>query len=319
MRPADRILLLALGCVWGSSFLWTELGLRGFSPVQVVLGRLTVGGIVLLLAVRIVGVRLPRSPGMWGHLAVMAVIANIVPYFLFSWGQEEIPSGLAGVLNASTPLFTLVVASMALREERLGVFKIVGLLIGFGGVVLVVGPWEVDSAAGPLVRQLACVAAAACYAVGFVYTRRFLTGRGVGPMALAAAQISLAAAILWLLTPFVGRGAPTWSVAPVAGVVILGLGGTGLAYLLFFKLVGAIGATATSLVTYVIPVVAVILGVVVLGEPLRWNLFAGGAVVVLGVGVVEGRIGVAKGVDVPATGRPAVPPAAGTRGGRDVR
>ena len=290
-----RLGLLAL--IWGSSFTLIKIALEGLSPIQIVLVRLVTAAVVLLLIVRLRRLRLPRERGLWAHLAVLGIVANIVPFFLIGWGEQRITSGLAGVLNGTTPLFTMAFAAAALPEERLHRLRAVGLLIGFLGVVLVVGPWDQNPLTSSLPGQLACLGASACYGTAFVYTRRFVAGRHP-PMVLAAAQITMAAALLTLLAPVVARTPVTLSPSVVASGLLLGAFGTGAAYLLYYRLVTDAGATSASMVTYLIPVVAVTLGVVALAEPVTWNLFAGAAVVIAGVATAEGRI---PGLRTPAT------------------
>jgi drug/metabolite transporter (DMT)-like permease len=286
---ASLVRLGVLASIWGASFLLIELALAGLSPIQIVLGRLTAGALVLagIVAVR----RLPLPRGVvWAHLVVMGLVANILPFFAFGWGQERITSGLAGVLNGTTPLFTLAFAIAALPEERLQRARTAGLLIGFAGVVVVVGPWDQNPLTSSIPGQLACLGAAACYGVSFVYTRRFLAGLGHPPVVMAASQLGVAATMLWLAAPLVARQPMDLDALVVGSVLALGAIGTGLAYLLYYRLITDSGATAASMVTYLIPIVAVALGVVVLSEPVGWNLFAGAAVVILGVAVAEGRL-----------------------------
>ncbi len=294
MSRATAARLAVLALVWGSSFLLIKLALEGLTPIQVVLGRLVAGAGVLGVIVRLRRQPLPRTAALWGHLALMGIVANIVPFFLFAWGEQRISSGLAGVLNGTTPLFTLAIAMGALPEERLSAQRAGGLLLGFAGVVLVVGPGlgpeGADGLLGSVPGQLACLAAAACYGVAFVYTRRFLAGSGFPPLALSACQLGAASAMLAVLAPVVARTPVQLTLSVVASVAVLGAVGTGLAYLLFYRLIGDAGATTVSMVTYLIPVVAVILGIIVLGEPLTWNVFAGAAVVIVGVALAEGRL-----------------------------
>ena len=285
---AARLVLLAL--IWGASFLFIELALRGLSPMQIVLGRLLAGSAVLLAILAIRRQPLPRDGVVWGHLALLALVANIAPFFLYGWGQERITSGLAGVLNGTTPLFTIAFALGALPEERLSRARAAGLLLGFLGVILVIGPWDQNPLTSSIPGQLACLGAALCYGISTVYARRFLTGRGTPVLSLSAAQVLIGTVIMLAAAPWLARGPVTLAPEVVASVLLLGGVGTGAAYLLYYRLIGDAGATSTSMVTYLIPVVAVTLGVVVLSEPVSWNLFAGAAVVILGVAVAEGRL-----------------------------
>jgi len=296
--------LAALAGIWGASFLLIKLGLDGLSPAQIVLGRLVLAAAVLLVVVAVRRQPLPPTPAVWGHVTLMGVVANIVPFYLFAWGEQRISSGMAGVLNGTTPLFTLLIAMAALSDERWSLTRVVGLLVGFVGVVLVVAPWN-DSGANALSGQLACLGAGACYGVAFVYTRRFLTNRGLSALALSAAQLSMAALLLLLAAPVVAATPVRLSPSVVGSVVVLGAVGTGFAYLLYYRLITEAGAMSASMVTYLIPVVSVILGVVVLSEPLGWNVFVGAGIVIVGVAVAEGRLG-----SGPAAGASAAPAAA---------
>jgi drug/metabolite transporter (DMT)-like permease len=283
-----RLLLLAL--IWGSSFLLIKLALEGLTPIQIVLVRLTAAAAVLLAITAARRQHLPREARLWAHLFAMGIVANIIPFFLFGWGEERITSGLAGVLNGTTPLFTMAFAAAALPEERFHRVRAVGLLIGFAGVVLVVGPWDQNPLTSSIPGQLACLGAATCYGIAFVYTRRFVAGRGYPPAVLATSQLTAAATTLLVLTPLVARGPVTLTPTVVLSALTLGAVGTGAAYLLYYRLLTDAGATSTSMVTYLIPVVAVVLGVVVLAEPVTWNLFAGAVVVIAGVAIAEGRL-----------------------------
>jgi len=290
VSKANLARLGALALAWGASFLFIELALEGLSPLQIVLGRLSAGAAVLWSILALRRHELPRGLQLWGHLLVLGIVGNIIPFSLFGFAQERVTSGLAGVLNGSTPLFTLLVAVAALPEERFSATRGLGLGLGFAGVVLVVGPWDANPLTSSIPGQLACLGASACYAVAFVYTRRFVSGSGYPPSALAAGQLGAAAVALWLAAPLIARGEVDLTVTVVASTVALGAIGTGVAYLLYYRLIAEAGATSTSMVTYLIPVVAVVLGVIVLREPIGWNLFAGAAVVILGVAVAEGRL-----------------------------
>jgi drug/metabolite transporter (DMT)-like permease len=287
---ANLVRLGVLALIWGASFLLIAFALEGLSPIQIVLGRLSAGALVLAGIVAVRRLPMPRTPSTWGHLALMGVVANIIPFFLFGWGQERITSGLAGVLNGSTPLFTLVFAIAVLPEERLRASRAAGLLLGFVGVVIVIGPWDQNPLTSSVPGQLACLGAAACYGMAFTYTRRFLARLGHSPVVLAAGQLGMATLILWLASPVVARDPMAVTPTVLASVVALGAVGTGLAYLLYYRLITDAGATTASMVTYLIPIVAVALGIVVRSEPVGWNLFAGAAVVILGVATAEGRL-----------------------------
>lgn len=287
-----RLGLLAL--IWGSSFLLIVYALEGLSPPQLVLGRLVTGTVVLLGVVAARRARLPREPVLWAHLAVMGVGGNVIPYWLFAFAGERISSGLAGILNATTPLFTLLVAMAATRVgwsgERLTRDRVAGLALGFAGVVVIVAPWAPGALAGSLSGQLAALIASAWYAVAFVYTQRFITPSGYSALVLAAGQLVCATAVLTVLSPLVARTPVQLTPTVLGSVLVLGALHTGIAYQIYYRLVAEAGATSASMVTYLLPVVAVVLGIVVLDEPLRWNAGMGALVVLAGVALAEGRL-----------------------------
>ena len=309
MSRRSLIQLIVLALVWGASFLFIKLALEGLSPTQLVLGRLVAAVIVLLVIVAVTRVPLPRGWAVWGHLALMGIVANIVPFFLFAWAEERVTSGMAGILNGTTPLFTLAVAVAASTEEHLSPQRLAGFLLGFVGVVVVVGPWRPDGGVNEISGQLACLAAAACYGVAFVYTRRFLSQRGLAPLALSAGQLGVVAVLVGLTAPFTATDAMTLTPSVLGSILALGAGGTGLAYLLYYRIISDVGATTASLVTYLIPIVAVFLGVIVQDDPLTWNIFAGALVVIAGAAIAEGRL-----APRPITEAPVVPAPEEVRG-----
>jgi drug/metabolite transporter (DMT)-like permease len=284
---AARFLLLA--GLWGSSFTLIKVSLEGLTPGQLVLSRLVLGAIVLLAIATLRGVRLPTSYGTLRHIAVAALLGNVAPFLLLSYGERSAGAGMAGVLIGATPLVTLTIAAVALPTEAVSRRKLTGLIVGFVGVVLVVGPWR--AAGGSIGARIACLAAAFSYAAGFVYVRRFLSPRGLAPLALAASQLVAAAALQAIVTPFLSWHTPQVSLRVGASIIVLGLLGTGLAYVLYFRLIGEVGATTASAVNYVVPVFAVLVSVILLGEPVTWNLAVGGLVVLAGVGYAENRLG----------------------------
>ncbi|MGW7276160.1 DMT family transporter [Streptomyces sp. NPDC054864] len=283
--PARFILLAAL---WGSSFTFIKVSLEGLTPSQLVLSRLFMGALMLVIVAAISKVALPRSVEMWGHYAGAALFGNVIPFLLLSYGEKTTSAGMAGVLIGGTPLLTLTVATLALPQERATLRKVVGLAAGFVGVVLIIGPWG-DRLGSPS-GQMACLGAALSYAIGFVYVRKFLSPRGVKPLAGAASQLIAATVIQAAVTPFLDWGTPDLTGRVTAGVVALGLLSTGLAYILYFRLINDMGAVTASAVNYVVPVAAVVVGVLVLDEPVTWNLVVGGLVVLIGVGYAENRV-----------------------------
>jgi drug/metabolite transporter (DMT)-like permease len=285
-RSLARLALLAL--LWGSSFLWIKLALAGLSPVQLVLGRLVLGAAVLVVAMRLRRLRLPRDRTTWLHLAVAALVGNVLPYLLFAVGEQTVSSSLAGALNATTPLWTLGIGLAARTERRMTTLRLVGLLTGFGGALVILAPWNA-SGNGAVGGALACLGAAASYGLSYVYMGRQLAGRGLAPLVLSAAQLTAATGLLALVAPVAGL-APVQLTAPVlVAVGILGALGTGAAYVLNYRLITDEGPTATSTVTYLLPVVAVVLGIVFLHEPAAAHLLVGTGVVLVGIALVQRR------------------------------
>jgi len=277
--------LAVLGGVWGTSFLFIKVALEGISPLQVSLGRSALGAAALWLLVAARRLPLPRDLRLWGHIAALSVVSNVIPFIGFAWAGERVSSGVSGVYNATTPLMTLVVAIAVLPEERATRARVGGLLLGFTGVVVVLGPWRGADQDNLISGQLAALGAAASYGLAFNYARRFLSRAGLPAVVLATCQLSMATVLLAAVTPLLGWTPMTLTARVVWAMLALGVLGTGFAFIVYHGLIRDIGATSASMVTFIIPLVAVALGVVVLDEPLGWNLFVGGAVVIAGVAV----------------------------------
>ena len=284
-----QVAFIILAGIWGCSFFFIKVGLEGLNPVQVAFGRCLIGAITLVAIATLSRTRLPRTASTWRHLFVMAALMNVVPFILFSYGETQVSSILAGIINGATPLSTLAVVLMAFPEEEPTPSRVVGLLIGFAGILVVVGIWN-GLGSGQLPGVLACVGAIAGYGVSFPYGRRHLSGLADGPVSLATGQI-LAAALL-LLPLVLLSGGTTGPITPGIVFSMIGLGalGTGVAYVLNYRIVAAAGATTASTVTYLTPLVAILVGLAFLNEPLSWNEPIGGLVVILGVAVSQGRL-----------------------------
>ncbi len=280
----------ALAVLWGSGFLLIKIALEGMSPIQIVLGRLLAAAVVMLVVVAYRREALPRRLVPWAHLTVMAVVTNIAPYFLFAWAEQHINSGLAGVLNATTPLFTLLFA-VSTHTERLTAARVVGLVVGFLGVVVLAAPWHDGGIGSSLLGVGASLLASASYAASYVYARRFLSARQFSPLVLSTGQMVAGAVLLAALAPGVALQPMTLTMSVVVSVVVLGVVGTGVAYVLNYRLIADEGATAASTVTYLLPFVAVLLGFLILAEPVGWNLAVGALIVLVGVALSEGRLG----------------------------
>jgi drug/metabolite transporter (DMT)-like permease len=277
-----RSRFVALTLIWGASFLFIKIGIEALAPMQVALGRMAFGTLVLLAVTALRRERLPRGGRIWAHLAVAAALLNVIPFTLFAYAEQRIPTALASIGNATTPLFTLLVAMVALPEERPTWQRGLGLLLGFAGVTVVLGAWRGLGAGPDLAGMLLTLAASALYGVGGVYLRRYLSGSGYSSLALSAGQLLAGTLQLALLTPLLTRAPATLPARVVLAVFALGAFGTGIAYLLQYGLIRAAGATMASTVTYFIPVVSIVIGVVLLGERLTWNAPLGAAIIVGG-------------------------------------
>lgn len=286
---------VTLAVVWGSSFLLIKVALDGLNPAQLVLGRLVAGAVALVVTMLVTRRRWPRGLATWGHLLVVALVLCVVPFLLFSWAGQYLPSGLSSIYNASTPIMTAVAAGALLPGERLDARQRWGIALGALGVVVIVGPWSYlgdGSLAGSLPAQLACLGATACYGLGITWLRRFVQGRGHDAVTIAASQVVLAAVVMVVLAPVLGGfGSATLTTPVVAATVALGALGTGLAYVWNTRVIERWGAQRASTVTYLTPVVGVLLGVRVLDERLRWNEPVGGVLVVLGILVAQRVLG----------------------------
>ncbi|MGK4580137.1 DMT family transporter [Kitasatospora sp. HPMI-4] len=278
---------VALSAIWGASFALIKVAVdAGVPPVWVALWRCVLGAAALWLILAVRRETVPRDARAWAHSAVVAVLLNAAPFVLFSFGETRISSVLAGVWNATTPLFTLLFALVTAGGERPGPRRAAGLALGFAGALVVLGVWR-GIGSGQLAGSLACLGAAACYGAGFAYTRRFLSDLPHSTTCLATLQISCATAELALIAPAVA-GAPHWpGVSPALSLLVLGALGTGVAYILNLHLVRTAGTTVAATVTYVIPLWSTALGALLLAEPVHWNTALGGLLVVVAVALTR--------------------------------
>ncbi|MFC9089746.1 DMT family transporter [Nocardiopsis dassonvillei] len=290
-----RAKFVLLSLIWGMSFLFIKIGAEVLSPMQLTLGRMATGALPLLAVLLLRGGRLPRSPRLWGHMFVAALLLNTVPFTLFGYAAQLIPSALMGIVNASTPLFGVVFSMLLLSDERPDRDRVLGLGIGFLGVLTVFGVWrslgEVAVSDGDAVLgMLFVVGATVCYGIGTPYLRRFVAGSSHGALELSTLQLLLGSVPLVLLVPLFTEmpTGVTWQV--VAAVSTLGVFGTGVAYILQYAVVREAGATVATTVTYVAPVVAIAAGVVLLDETLSWNQPLGAVVIILGAALCQGVI-----------------------------
>jgi drug/metabolite transporter (DMT)-like permease len=290
VAPRYVVMLLALGAIWGASYLFNEIALRDLEPAALIEGRFLVGLAFLVPAVSLATGRAAALAGLraapW-RLAVVALLNAVAPFLLIAWGQQWIDSGLTGILLASSPLFTALVATTYHREERATGLRLAGVLVGFVGVALLLG---VQPASGrdALLGAVAVVGAALLYSVSGLYIGRRLGD--VPPLAVAVGT-TLWAALLTLPLALLVWPDETPGLGPVAAVVVLGVGGTGVAYILYFALIGGAGASRAILVNYLIPTMAVAYGVALLDEPLTLSMVAGLALILAGVSLGTGVLG----------------------------
>lgn len=269
---------LVLAAIWGSSFLCIKVLVEVWAPLHVALGRVGLGAVVLVALLAVRGGALPREARVWGHVAVVGLLMNAIPFTLFAYGETKVSSILAGLWNATTPLWTLVFVLALVPAERPDRQRLAALAGGFAGVVVLLGPWQ-GLGSDELLGHVACMGAAACYGLGVPYTRRTLSVRPEGGVSLAAAQLLGATAMLAVLAPLSGAPSFALGAGALASLLVLGVLGSGVAYVLMHAIIRAAGPTTFSTVTYLIPVVSTALGVAVLAEPLGWNEPAGAAVV----------------------------------------
>ncbi|NDH61101.1 MAG: DMT family transporter [Alphaproteobacteria bacterium] len=286
------IWLVSLSVLWGGSFFFAKVAVAELRPLTVVFGRVALAAFALNLSLWLTGQSLFRRETPWAAFIFMGLLNNLIPFSLIFWGQTHIASGLASILNATTPLFTLVVAHVTTRDERINGAKVAALLTRFTGVVFLVGPDLLVGDRSGLAGQLVCLAAALSYAFAGVYGRRFQS-MGVSPMQAAAGQVSASAMLILPIMLLVDRpwtlpATPSASVwAALAGLALLS---TALAYVLYFRILAATGATNLLLVTFLIPLTAILLGTVFLGEHLVERHFAGMTLIGAGLAVLDGRI-----------------------------
>lgn len=283
-NPASYLRLGTLALLWGSSFLLIKIALDALSPVQIAFARIVLGALVLLLLCTLRGIQL-RGHQLWRHVVVAALFASTLPWVLFGVGEQTVNSGLTGVLNATTPLWTVLFGLIFGGQRSLPPARFAGLGLGFAGVMLIFAPWQGDL---PGWGALACLGAAASYGVGYVYIGRNLTSatlrdRGVSPLAVAALQMTASSGLAVFTLPVGGLQPVHLAVLPLLAITVLGVAGTGFAFALNYRLISDEGATTASTVTYLMPAVSVFLGWLVLGEHLGLRVLAGMAVVLIGV------------------------------------
>lgn len=284
-------MLLVLAVLWGGSFFFHDIAVRELPSFTLVWLRVAIAALALLLALRLLGQRMPGQGDVWMAFVGMGLLNNVVPFVLIVWGQHHIASGLAAILNATTPLFTVLVAHLLTPDERLTPLKLAGVVVGLAGAVAMVGPDALAGLGTDVTAQVACLAGALAYALAGIFGRRFKR-MGITPLATAAGQVSASTMLLLPLMLLVDR---PWTLAMPpsttwAAVLGVGLLSTALAYVLYFRILAAAGATNLLLVTFLIPLSAILLGVSVLGETLLLRHLGGMMLIGAGLACIDGRL-----------------------------
>jgi drug/metabolite transporter (DMT)-like permease len=280
---------IALGITWGCSFIFIKLGLEFLTPIGVAFGGAALGALTLVTFARIKNIALPREIKTWAHLTFPAMTLNVIPGYLFPVAEQDVTSILAGIINAVTPLMTLIAMMLVFRSEKVTRAQLIGLFLGFAGVLTLLGAWR-GLGANPLSAVLALLLSVTCYGVSFPYSRKFILPLGLRPEAAAATQLVIASFILLPFYLMDGIAKDDYQPGPVLAMLALGIFGRGFAYIWNFQIMSAAGSAIASSVTYVTPVVAVIVGIIFLGEGVTWYEPVGGAIVLLGAAIAQGRI-----------------------------
>jgi len=279
---------LALGFVWGCSFIFIKLGLEFLTPVGVAFGRCALGAMTLLLIAKVRGISLPTERKTWFVLWVVSILLNVFPGILFAYAEQRVTSVLAGIINACTPLATLIFILLIFRSEKIAIHQVIGLTLGGIGVLTVLGIWKgigSSSAAG----VFALLAAITCYGLSFPIIKKYLSPLNLRAEALAASQVTAAAVTLLPFYLIDGIAKDEYRTGPILAMVALGVFGSGIAYIWNFQIVERAGSSIASSVTYLTPVVAVFVGWIFLGEHISWHEPVGGAIVLLGAATSQGR------------------------------
>jgi drug/metabolite transporter (DMT)-like permease len=291
MNRSDWLTLIALAVIWGAAFLFISVAVREVEPMTYVWLRLTMAAAAMWLFLWWRGEKagLPRT--IWGSIAVLALFNNAIPFVLFGWGQTHIASGLAAILNSTTPIWGVVVAHLYTDDEKLSGRKLAGVLLGFGGVTVMIGPALLGSLGNNVLAQLACLTAALCYAFAGVWARRY-RGMGVSPISVTTGQLSAGALMMLPFALLVDR---PWldampSLTALGAIAALAVVCSAFAYILYFRLIDRAGATNALLVTLLVPPVAIVLGALVLNEVIEPRDFAGLGLIALGLAAIDGRL-----------------------------
>ncbi len=285
------LLIGILSILWGGAFFLIEVGLRSYPPITLVFMRLVLAVPPMWIAMRLMGQRLPSQARVWGLLAVVGALNCALPFILFFWGQQYLDSGYASILNATTPLWGVITAHFLTSDEKATPARILGVLIGMAGIVVMVGPEAMKGLSNNLLAQIACIISTIFYSFAAIYGRR-LSQTELTPMAVATGQTMMAAL---MMVPVVVLVDQPWTMATprldstLAGLT-LALFSTALAYTLYFRLIDRSGASNAQLVAFLMPILAVILGIAFLGESLSGGQIVGAALIAIGLAILDGRL-----------------------------
>lgn len=285
MKLKHWLVFLLLGGIWSSSFLWIKIAVQEVGPITLVAFRVLFGLLFTIIVVFFQRTQLPRTFKEWSPLLLLGIVNVAVPFFLISWGEKSIDSAVAAILDATVPLFTIVIAHVALHDDKMTVPKVLGLLTGFAGVVVLMSK-DIGASAGSILGQGAVVLASVFYAGSSVYARR--STENMPGILRSAGPLFSSTAVMWLATFVIEKPLkiPQLSITWIA-LLWLGILGSGFAFILSYYLIHEIGPTRTTMVTYIFPLGGVILGVVFLGEQLSWQLLVGAALVIASLAVAN--------------------------------
>ncbi len=284
-------MLLTLSLLWGGSFFFVEVIISELPPLTVVFLRVVLAAIALWLFALVIGLRPPMTIGAWTAFLIMGLLNNVIPFTLIVWGQTHIASGLASILNATTPLFTVIVAGFLLVDERTTSMKLVGVIIGFIGVILMIGPSALSGLETDVLAQIAVLGAAVSYAFAGVFGRRF-KAMGIDPVVTAAGQVTASSLVLAPVAIYIDRpfSLEIPGIEVITSIIGLAILSTAVAYILYFRILASAGATNLLLVTFLIPISAILLGSLVLGESLELIHYLGMALIGFGLSAIDGRL-----------------------------
>ena len=281
-------LIIFLSIIWGASFFFVEIAVEKMTPLTIVLYRVGFAAFLLLAFVRLTGRKMPKTIGIWGAFLALGALNNAIPFTLITWGQSHIDSSLASILNATAPVFSVILAHFLTKDEPLTKNRLAGVLFGWGGVALLIGIDALNGAGMKMAGQLAVLGAALFYAFAAIFARRF---KDIDPVVVSAGMLT-GSTIIMIPMAFIMEQPLALDPTPVTWAALFGLAAisTSLAYIIYFYVLSKAGATNILLVTFLIPVSAIFLGMAVLGENPGWNAFAGMGLIFIGLVLIDGRL-----------------------------